>query len=265
MKNPKVLVASPIFDGMKYCLNEFINSIKVLDYNNYDFLLVDNSKKEKLFNELKKLNGVKLIRDDTKEERNKLRLISSRNKILNYAKENLYDYVLMMDSDVIPPKNILTELLKCNKEIVSGVYFNYFKSSGKIKLLPVAWTGLTEEEFNDIKKNYALSPLIKTNKDIRRHLTPEEVESGKILEVLIPSAGCMLIKKEVFEKVNYGLLEVPNNLTTGDDIYFAFKAKEAGYNLYCNTKIKCEHRTQGKFQKDKDGNLIHPLSSEYLS
>ncbi len=49
----------------------------------------------------------------------------------------------MLDSDVIPPKNIIQELLDCNKDLVSGLYYNYFISDGETKYLPVAWT-----EFN---------------------------------------------------------------------------------------------------------------------
>ena len=35
--------------------------------------------------------------------------------------------MLMMDPDVIAPKNIIKELLKDNKDIISGLYYNYFK------------------------------------------------------------------------------------------------------------------------------------------
>ncbi len=257
--NPKVLVASPIFDSMKYCLKEFLNSMKSLDYNNYNFLLVDNSKKDDFFNELTEEKDVILIRDNSKEETNLKRVVHSRNKILQYAIDNYYDYILMMDSDVIPPKNIISELLKCDKHIVSGIYFNYFYPSGKERWLPVAWTSITEEEFNEIKSKVALSPLIKSNLDIRRHLTQEEIESGNLIKVLIPSPGCMLIKKEVFEKARYGLVDVPENTHTSDDIYFIKKASEMGFESYCFTKIKCEHLVKGKYNKDSEGNLQHPL------
>ena len=258
-QNPKVLVGSPLFDGMRYCIKEFLSTMKSLTYNNYDILLVDNSKTDDFFNELKKEKGIKVIKDNTQETKNIRRLVSSRNKILQYALENNYDFVLMMDTDVISPKNIIEELISCKKEIVSGLYFNYFTSSGKIKLLPVVWNLITAEEFKEIKKKINFGSLVKSNRDLRRHLIPEEYESNRLLGVKYPSAGCMLLTKNVFEKIRYGLLETPNNLSTTDDIYFFDKAHELGFECFCYTKIKCNHLTEGKYLKDKDGNLIHPL------
>ena len=258
-QNPKVLVGSPLFDGMRYCIKEFLSTMKSLTYNNYDILLVDNSKTDDFFNELKKEKGIKVIKDNTQETKNIRRLVSSRNKILQYAIDNVYDYVLMMDSDVLPPPNIISELINCRKDIVSGLYFTSFLSSGKPKYLPVAWQFITAEEFEEMKKTTIFPSIVKSHSDLRRHLIPEEYESNRLLGVKYPSAGCMLLTKNVFEKIRYGLLETPNNLSTTDDIYFFDKAHELGFECFCYTKIKCEHLTEGKYLKDKDGNLIHPL------
>ena len=59
----------------------------------------------------------------------------------------------------------------------------------------------------------------------------------------------MLLSKKVFERIKYGLLDIPKNLSTGDDIYFFEKAQEAGFDIYCHTGIKCKHLIQGKFEK----------------
>ena len=118
-QNPKVLVASPTYRGMKYCHNEFFQRIKELDYDHYDILIIDNSEDDEYFNKLKKEDKIILIKDYTNEKNKILRLVSSRNKMIEYALDNNYDYILMMDSDVIPPKNIIKELINCNKDIVS--------------------------------------------------------------------------------------------------------------------------------------------------
>lgn len=255
--NPRVLVGSPVFDGTRYCIKAFIDKIRSLSYNNYDIFLVDNSINDDFFRELKKEKGIKVEKDYTKEAINKKRLVSSRNKILKHALDSGYDYVLMMDSDVIPPVNIIEELLSCEKNIVSGLYFNYFVSSDRLKYLPVAWQFITREEFEEMKKTTVFPPVVKSHLDLRRHLIPQEYEGNSLINVMSPSAGCMLIKKKVFERIKYGLLDVQES--TGDDIYFATKAREAGFKIYCYTKIKCEHLVKGKYKKDKEGNLIHPL------
>ncbi|MDD5191554.1 MAG: glycosyltransferase [Candidatus Nanoarchaeia archaeon] len=260
---PKILVASPTYEGMKYCEKEFAESVTNLNYPNYDILIVDNSEKADYFNHLKETySNFNIINDNPNaNEKNKmLRLVHSRNLILDYAARNNYDYILMLDSDVIAPKNIIQELLLCDKDIVSGVYYNYFIVDGKTKYMPVAWTALTEKEFETIKQKIQLPDFISSSKDLRAHLTEEEVNSNKLIEVIIPSAGCMLISRNAFEKLRYGVLDTieQGGVKTTDDIYFSLEARKQGFKAYCNTKIKCKHLIRGKFKKE--GNLYkHPI------
>lgn len=262
MGNPKVLVAAPTFYVMKYCLKEFLESVKNFSYDNYDILLVDNSRNNDFFNELKLQEGIKVLKDETQEELPANRLVSSRNKILKYAFDEGYDYLFMMDSDVIPPRDIIEKLLECKKDVVSGIYYNYFKSSGVLKLLPVAWLSITPEEF-ELMKQQVRFPDHFTHKDLQRHMTQKEVDSGELIEVLYPSAGCMLLSREVFGKVRYGLVKTPEGKIATDDIYFFKMARDEGFKLYCYTKLKCSHLLEGKFKKMEDGSLLHPLSPDY--
>ena len=50
----KILIGCPTSAHKKYCLKEYINSIKSLTYKNFDVLIVDNSENDKYFNEIKK-------------------------------------------------------------------------------------------------------------------------------------------------------------------------------------------------------------------
>ncbi|MFH1290861.1 MAG: glycosyltransferase [Nanoarchaeota archaeon] len=257
----RILVACPTFEGMKYCQDKFFEQIKNLTYPNYDILILDNSKTEDYFKELSKIEGIKVIHDNAKEEKSIFRLISSRNKILEYGVENGYSHILMLDSDVVPPKEIIEELLKCNKDIVSGVYFNYFNISGKRKYLPVAWALFTEEEFDALKREYPHLSNFKTREDLKRHLTQEEIDSDKLYEVAVPSAGCMLLTRAVFEKARYGKFKEKG---ADDDIFFINQAKELGFHPYCNTKVKCDHLILEKYKKDKHGNLVHSSFSDLV-
>ncbi len=161
----------------------------------------------------------------------------------------------MMDADVIPPKDAIEQLISCEKDIVSGVYYNYFMSSGQLKILPVAWASISEKEFEEFKKQVEFSPSVKSHLDLQRHLTKEEVDSEKLFKVVYPSAGCMLISRKVFEKINYDLI----NEKFADDISFIKKASEKGFEPYCFTKVKCDHLVSGKYEKDSKGNLVHTL------
>lgn len=248
--DPKILVAAPTFSEMKYCQDEFFHAVKNIDYSNYDILIVDNSENNDYFNELQRIDWIKIIRDCVSGSGFE-KVVSSRNKIIEYAIENNYDYILMLDSDVIVPRNIIKDLINSKKEVISGLYYNTFVVSNQNKVLPVAWKSIDEKEFEKLKQVINLEG--KEAKDLRRHVDKDEIEKGEILEVLYPSAGCLLIKREVFLKARYGLLEVEN---TSDDIYFFDEIHELGYKTFLDPKIKCEHLTRGKY-KEKDGKLVH--------
>lgn len=251
----KILVAAPVYDRMRYCWKEFLEAVKKIEYP-HEILIVDNSRADDFFEELKKESGIIAKKCKTDEEENMKRLVDSRNLILEYAKYEDYDYVLMMDSDVIPPVEIIPELLKHEKEIVSGMYYNYFNVSGESRLEPVAWKSISEEEFRLLREKMNLPDSMKAE-DLRRHLTNEEADSNNLLEVLYPSAGCMLLSRAVFEKVRYGLIKT--DVRTSDDIFFINEARKAGFKVYVDTKIKCRHLISGKLNKDKDGSLSHQL------
>lgn len=262
-ENPKVLVACPTYEGMDYCIEKFLTSIKELDYPDYQILIVDNSTSDNYFEKLSLKPGINLIRDKSTEKDSMKKVVSSRNKILKYAIEKGYDFILMMDPDVIPPKNIIQKLLESKKEIISGLYLNYFESSGKLKILPVVWASITESEFEEIKNKIKLPDFVTSSFDLRRHLTEEEVNSETVLEVALPSAGCVLLSRNVFEKIKYNLLDLKKigfkdtSVKTSDDIGFFIDARKAGFKCYCDTSVKCDHLVGEKYIRDKDGNLVH--------
>ena len=208
---PKVLVGTPTFQGMDYCLKEFLESARAVDYPNYNHLIVDNSKEDDFFEKLKKEKSIIIIKDTNKDPLPVNKLISSRNKILQYALENDYDHVLMLDADVILPKNTLKELISLKKDIVSALYVNYFNVSGETKWLPCAWKKLSQEIFDKIKeKNPSLMEGYASPEGMTEHLTTPDVESERLLEVIVPSAGCMLLSKQVFKEISY---EMPESKT----------------------------------------------------
>jgi len=250
----RILVAAPIFDGMEYCIGEFIDRIKSLDYDDYDVLLVDNSTTNLFSKGVKKKYNVDVIYLSL-DVSNMKKIVRSRNKILTYAVNNSYDYVLMMDCDVIPPVDILGRLLAHEKDVVSGLYYGPFGAGEKQKTLAVAWKSASNEELEEIKSKFP--KFVKTYANLRRHLTEEEIESRDLQEVIIPSAGCMLIGRDVFKKIKYGILDVSDKYRTSDDIFFCKGAREAGFKLYCDPSVKCEHLIYGKFRKD-GGVLMHP-------
>jgi len=254
---PKVLVAAPVYNKMEYCIKEFFDSVRNIDYPNYKILLVENSEGDEFFDKISGERRIKVVKYNSDEKVKMKRLIDSRNIILKYGVENNYDFILMMDCDVMPPSNIIGELLNCHKDAVSGLYYNHFIVDNLKKWLPVCWKIFSDKEFDDIKTKYTLPEVIKSKEDMPRHITPDEAGSGELLEIFHPSAGCMLLSRKAFENAKYHT-EYKNGLLCTDDIPFVKNLRENGFKIYCYTKVLCKHLVEGKYEKDKDGNLVHP-------
>lgn len=139
-----------------------------------------------------------------------------------YAKPRA-THILFVDYDVIPRINTLKRLLNQDKDIVSGVYPMYQKKR-------IQWCLSKEDpfvamEFEDLPNN------------------PFKVKAC--------CNGVMLVKTEVFESLKKPYWDTlfsddRTSKTFGADLYFFRKVREAGYDLWVDPKVKCEHfRTVG--------------------
>ncbi len=143
---------------------------------------------------------------------------TGQDKIVHFAlyAEPRATHILFIDYDVIPRPNTLKRLLSHDKDIISGIYPLY--KDGKI-----AWCLSREEPFrampiNDLPNN--------------------------IFKATTISNGMMLVKTEVFDKLEWPYWKTkrqPGFEMLGADIYFCMKAREAGFDLWVDPKVKCEH------------------------
>lgn len=139
----------------------------------------------------------------------------SRNQIAEYAKEEGFDYILWVDSDMILPKDTLTRMLLHDKDIVSGVYA--YKLLGNNKIVAKRLNG---DKYED--------------------LTISEIRGKDLIEVDGFGFGCVLTKTDIFNHIKPKYFVF--SLDMGEDIYFCRKAQKAGYNLYLDTNILCGHK-----------------------
>jgi len=131
-------------------------------------------------------------------------------------------HIFFLDDDVIPPANALTELLKHDLPIVSGIYFNSLKSGVS------AWVG---------DKTIALE------------------QPTRLVGVDKAALGCCLIKREVFEKLErpWFMFRIEENLVESEDFYFFDRVKKAQIPLYVDMVVKCGHIRV--WQIDAEGKL----------
>lgn len=175
------------------------------------------------------------------KNKNNLGFSGGNNVGIKYAIKNGVDYVLLLNNDTIVDQNLVNELLKIAKEnkkigiVVPKIYFakgfefhkNRYK---KNELGRVIWYAGGTMDFRNV---------------IGHHRGVDEVDHGqydKVEEVAFASGCCMLVKKEVFEKI--GMF---------DDRYFLYyedsdlsqRVKKSGYKIVYNPKAILWHKNAG--------------------
>lgn len=133
------------------------------------------------------------------------------------AKEHNATHILFIDSDMIFPPEALDILAKQDKDII-GANYNQRK-------LPLQSTIKLADE----KGNLIAGDLTKYK---------------ETFECYALGFGCMLVKMEVFDKIERPFFNAPmdekDNFKT-DDVYFCEKAQKAGYKIYCDPTLVVKH------------------------
>lgn len=139
-----------------------------------------------------------------------------------------YDYIMWIDSDIIFEINQLLKLIEHKKDICSGLYL---MEGGKNFACVKDWN----EEF--FQKNGHFQFL--SHDDIK--------DQKELMSVNYVGMGWMLVKKGVFESVEYPWFE-PIRKKIGDaieftmeDVAFCHKAIECGYKIYIDPTIIVGH------------------------
>lgn len=142
-----------------------------------------------------------------------------RNLIAEWAKR--YDYLLAVDSDIVLPRNTLRNFLAADKPIISGLY---------IQRIP---------------NTHVLEVYMDTPNGGCINIPYELIRDRGIVEIAACGFGCVLIKGEVFRKIPYPHFEYHSALdhrdTVSEDVDFAIKARNAGFKIWADTSIQCEH------------------------
>ena len=200
-----VLIACPTYSGKDYCLDEYLNSIlrQKLSGHIYSVIIIDNSEDNgEYYNKLKEKTKqydnfyLKRIEYDylasTREK-----ISDSYNSIRDFFLGYDFDYLLLLEADVIMPRdNFLEEMIDCfinnNLQILSGLvkfredmYFLYRKERTR-------WKDSDNPNFK-----YSIYREYPPEDELRYILNRELVEVGST------SFGCLLINKIILERIDF--------------------------------------------------------------
>ena len=230
MDEKKVLIAAPFGDSKEYSINEWLGWISEQDYSNYEVAVCVNGRSEE--SQKKKIDLMKQIEINDRAlhvlslpfsqyHTTKVRISRSRELLRAFAIGRGYDYIFWLDSDTIPMKlDAITKLMKWDVGMVSGLYC--YKNSKQ--------------------------PIV-IDKDTRTNMTLKKIEAcaknNELVEVLGFGFGCVLVKREVFEKVVFDYTYMREAWT--DDFQYCEYMDKAGIKRYFDPWVVCKHLHRSGF------------------
>lgn len=246
----RVLIGSPIYQKDNI-LCEFLKSLKeiykdnfIVDYYFIDDNIDDNSSilLKKFSVEGSKVYIEKSIYNDVYNKDSKIhhwdiklidKVAKFKDNIISFAKENQYDYLFLIDSDIVINKYTIEHLMRTNKDIISEIFWTKW-TPDSIEL-PQVWledqythyVSNGKEQMTDEEKHLSIYDFIST---LRK---PGIYRIGGLGACTLISLAA--IKRGVsFKKIN-------NISFIGEDRDFCVRAEALGIKLFVDTNYPAFH------------------------
>jgi len=166
-------------------------------------------------------------------------ITNNRNNIVQkFLAKKEYDYLMMIDSDIVPPPNIL-KLLDYQKDIIAPVMFALQKGEVRPLYLKMAKDGIYE-------------------------IPKEFMKKTGLQEVDATGTGCIVISRKVLEKIKHpfeNIYDVDGIKKWGNDFNFCKNAKEEGFNVFVHLDFISSHITNMDL-KDIYYTVLHKAKAE---
>jgi len=190
---------------------DILKCLHSLRYERAEIVVVDNKSSDDSIEAIKsKFKQVKILEN----ERN-IGFAAASNKGIRYALRKKADYILLLNPDTVIEKNFLASLLKKKADIISPVI--KFKRQGE-------WV----YDFGG-RVNFLIGRTTHLEKSVlSKRANPVDYVSG----------CCMLIRKEVFEKVS--LLD-ERYFMFFEDVDFCLRAKKADFKIKVDSNVTIFH------------------------
>lgn len=161
------------------------------------------------------------------------KVASFKNSIINYAKEKNYDYLFLVDSDLLLFPQTISHLIQQKKDIISEVF----------------WTKWQQDSM-DQPQVWLYDEYIQYHKQRGEHLSDEQINAryhefiNKMREPGVYEVGglgaCTLISQNALKRgVNFN--QIPNLTFWGEDRHFCVRAAAIGLSLYVDTHYPSYH------------------------
>lgn len=146
----------------------------------------------------------------------------ARNQIAEISLKYGFDYVLMVDSDIILPNDALVKLLEQPVDICLGVYPRKNTTTGQTEIFK-----LGHKDFVDAN-----------------NMNLAEITSPGRMDIKGGGLGCALINTQVFKELPkpwFYYVQYNSGAVLSEDNYFCSQAAKIGKTIQVDTRVICKH------------------------
>lgn len=190
---------------------------------------------------------------------------SARNYLMEVAIRMGVDYLMFIDDDGVLPADTLEKMLEDDKDFVAApVMTRAERKNGKHALCCFEKYDFYIGDGRTVKKYRSIEKF--------------DTEKGYLQSVDAVGGACMLLKREVcealFKKHNgrpfeflHEIYETKEHGVTvrniSEDLCFSERAREEGFEIYIDTRIRPVHLGKPKFVRfEQEGENLPPMGSE---
>lgn len=163
---------------------------------------------------------------------------TARNRIAQISLDKNVDYVLMVDNDVVLPKDALINLLDDPKDVCLGFYAH--RDADNIYRGRTCVCKLFDE--NGTKHfNYPLESEY-TADELKKLRDSEQYK----IQIHGGGMGCAFIKTDIFNRIKYPWYDWinyagKNRGMLSEDLYFCEECRKNSIPIYTDTRVNCGH------------------------
>lgn len=244
MEKKRVLVGSPVHQKPAI-LKEFLNSLRNLKQENIiiDFMFIDDNtidESSKLLYDFRENNNQVFIntgKKTDKYERDEVthhwnesliwKVAGFKDTIIEKAIELNYDYLFLIDSDILIYPQTIEHLISTEKDIISEIHWTPWQEGAGG--LPNVWFS---DEYNLVPKQRG--EQITREEEVNRFYNyMERLRMPGVYEVGGLCACTLISKKALKAGVNFKLIK--NLSYWGEDRHFCIRASALGLSLFVDT------------------------------
>ena len=247
---PRVLVGSPIYQKPAI-LKEFLKSLQRLQQTKIQlsFLFFDDNQDElskQLLSQFENENqsvtvlssnhNDEYLSDDRTHYWNEQlvwKVASMKNQIIQHAIDKDYDYLFLVDSDILLYPQTIEHLISSGKDIISEIFWTKWQPEAHEQ--PQVWMSDEYNQWEQVRGE-RLSDEEKSSRYqefIQKMRTPGIHQVGGL-------GACTLINKRALHAgVNFN--EISNLSFWGEDRHFCVRAAALGFPLYVDTHFPAYH------------------------